>query len=101
MEHDLLTTRQAAQRLGISMASLYSWLAQSNAGTFVLHGQPVTIAHLQSGARGQGRINFESQEIDRLKELMRVHPRSIPQRQPLIRQTQFPGISVKLGRPEL
>ena len=53
MEDELLTTRQAAQRLGISTASLYGWLAQSNAGTFVLHGQPTTIDYLQ-GALGAG-----------------------------------------------
>ena len=100
MEEELLTSQQAAQRLGISRASLYSWLAQSNAGTFALQGQPVTINYLQGGGKGQGRILIEGREIARLKELMRVHPRSIPWRRPPVAQTQYPGITVKLGRPE-
>jgi transposase-like protein len=100
MSQELLTTREAARRLGISTASLYAWLAQSNAGTFVLHGRPATIEHLQGGAKGQGRILITAQEIERLKDLMRVRPRSIPPRRPPVHQTQFPGISVKLGRPE-
>lgn len=100
MDDELLTTGQAAQRLGITTASFYSWLAQSNAGTFVLQGQPVTIAHMQGGAKGRGRIRIEAREVERLKDLMRVRPRSIPPRRPPVHQTQFPGISVKLGRPE-
>jgi len=99
MNRDLLTAQQAAQRLGISTASIYGWLAQSNAGTFRLRGQPVTIAHLQSGPRGRGHIKLESVEVDRLIELMKVHPRpSLPRSSP-VRTPQFPGITVKLGRP--
>jgi hypothetical protein len=99
MEDELLTTRQAAQRLGISTASLYGWLAQSNAGTFVLQGQPTTIDYLQGGARGQGRIKIEAGEIERLRDLMRVRPRPLPLRRPAIHEAQYPGITVKLGRP--
>ena len=99
MEEELLPTQQAAQRLGITRATFYTWLAQSNAGTFVLQGRPVTIEHFQGGSRGRGRILVESSEIARLKDLMRVHPRSIPQRKPPVAQTQYPGITVKLGRP--
>jgi hypothetical protein len=100
MENDLLTSEESAQRLGISTTSLYSWLAQSNAGTFSLHGQPVTIDYIQSGARGQGRIRIEAGEIARLRNLMRVKPRSVPSRLPPAKQIGFPGIVVKLGRPE-
>lgn len=99
MSPELLTTREAARRLGISTACLYDWLAQSNAGRFVLRGQPVTIDYLQGGPRGQGRIRIEVGEIERLKDLMRVRPNSAPQRRPPLRQTAYPGITVKLGRP--
>lgn len=99
MDEELLTTGQAAQRLGISRASFYSWLAQSNAGTFVLHGQPVTIDHLQGGAKGRGRIRINAQEVARLKELMRVRPRPTEPRHPPISRAHYPGIIVRLGRP--
>lgn len=99
MDDELLTTRQTAQRLGISTASLYSWLAQSNAGTFVLNGQPVTIDYIQGGAKGQGRIRIEAREVDRLRDLMRVQPSPQPVRRPPVQHTRFPGITVKLGRP--
>lgn len=99
MDEELLTTGKAAQRLGISRASLYSWLAQSNAGTFVLQGRPVTIAHLQGGAKGRGRIRIEAREIERLKDLMQVHPRPLPVRRPPSQSHHFPGITVALGRP--
>jgi hypothetical protein len=100
MDDELLTTRQAAQRLGIATASLYSWLAQSNAGTFVLQGQLVTINYIQGGAKGQGRIRIEGREVKRLKELMRVHPRPTPFRRPPSQANHFPGITAKLGRPQ-
>jgi len=100
MPEELLTTRESARRLGIATATLFSWLSQSNAGTFVLRGQPVTIDYMQGGAKGQGRIMIEAREIDRLKDLMRVHPRSIRERRPPTRQLEFPGIDVKLGRPD-
>ena len=43
MANELLSTTETARRLGISRASLYDWLAQSDGGTFVLRGRPVTI----------------------------------------------------------
>ena len=99
MSEDLLTSRQAARALGISAASLYDWLAQSNAGTFVLHGRPVTIDYFQGGAQGQGRIKVEAKEIERLKDLMRVRPQPALQRKLPVKTDNFPGITVKLGRP--
>jgi hypothetical protein len=100
MPEDWLTSREAARRLGISTASLYDWLADSTAGRFLLHGQPVTIQYFQSGARGQGRIKIEAQEVERLRDLMRVRPRPQTVRRPPIQQALFPGIYVKLGRGE-
>jgi hypothetical protein len=82
MANDLLSTTKAARRLGISRASLYDWLAQSDGGTFVLRGRPVTIDYFQGGAKGQGRIKIEANEIERLKELMRVRPQPARRRRP-------------------
>jgi hypothetical protein len=99
MPDDLLTTREAARRLGLSTASLYDWLAQSNAGNLLIRGQPVTIDYLQGGAKGQGRIRIEAKEIERLKDLMRVRPRPPAARRMPTPSNHFPGITVKLGRP--
>ena len=99
MSGELLSSQEAAQGLGISVTSLYDWLARSDHGDFMLRGQPLTIRYLQGGARGQGRIRIEASEIERLKEAMRVHPRPrLTRRQPTKTQ-HFPGITVPLGRP--
>jgi hypothetical protein len=100
MENELLTSREAARRLGISRTSLYDWLAQSDAGTFVIRGRPVTIDYLQGGAKGQGRIMIEASEVERLKELMRVRPRPVRHRKPPTKCSHYPGITVKLGCPD-
>jgi hypothetical protein len=99
MADELLSAAEAARRLGISRASLYAWLGESDVGSFQLRGQPVTIQYFQSGARGQGRIRIEAREIDRLRDLMRVQPSSLPVRRPPVEQAHFPGITVKLGHP--
>lgn len=99
MSEELLTTREAAQRLGIATTSLYEWLAQSNAGSLLIGGRPVTIDYLQSGPRGQGRIKIEAREIERLKDLMRVRPHPPRQRHSPVQPAVYPGITVKLGRP--
>jgi len=100
MKSELLSAREAAQLLGIRAATLYEWLAQSDSGEFKIRGVPITINYLQGGRRGQGRIQIESGEVERLKEAMRVHPRQRPARQPLPRRQNFPGITVPLGRPD-
>jgi hypothetical protein len=100
MSGELFTAQDAAPRLGITVASLYDWLRQSDQGTFCLRGQPVVIEYFQGGALGQGRIRLEAQEIERLKELMRVRPRRVPSRRPPARREVYPGITVELGRPE-
>ncbi len=96
---ELLTAHESARRLGISIASLYAWLAQSNAGQFVLAGRPVTIDYLQGGPKGQGRIRIEAREVERLRELMRVRPRQIFPRSFSVKPNSYPGIHVSLGRP--
>lgn len=100
MSSPLLSAQNAAQRLGIAVASLYDWLARSDAGEFVLRGQSFTINYFQGGARGQGRIQIEEAEIKRLREAMRVHPQTIRPRRPPVRIQHFPGITVPLGRPD-
>ena len=99
MSDELLPPEAAARRLGISRASLYAWLGLSDIGELVIRGQPVTIQYFQGGPKGQGRIRIEAQEIERLREAMRVRPQARHQRRPPIRQSQYPGITVPLGRP--
>jgi hypothetical protein len=60
---------------------------------------PSTIS--KGGAQGQGRISIETKETDRIQELMRVRPRLARQYPRSIVRNQFPGITVKLGRPKL
>lgn len=100
MSSDLLSAQQSAQRFGISVASLYDWLARSDSGEFVVRGQPYTIEYFQGGARGQGRIQIEVSEIERLREAMRVRPQAQWQRRPPCQIRHYPGIHVPLGRPD-
>lgn len=100
MAGELLTARKAAQRLGISVLTLYDWLGQSDRGLLAIRGQNVVIRYMQGGPRGQGRIHFESDEVARLLDLMRVQPcATVPRSCPLSRKS-FPGITVPLGRPD-
>lgn len=99
MADELLSAKEAAQRLGIALASLYGWLGESDQGTLVIRGHPVTINYLQGGPQGQGRIKLPASEVERLMDLMRVRPRRVLPRRPSVRQEVFPGIVVKLGRP--
>jgi hypothetical protein len=100
MTTELLTTRAAAGELGLSVASLYDWLGQSDRGLLVIRGHPVTIEYFQGGPQGQGRIRIEAAEVERIRELMRVRPQHArPIRRPVPRHT-FPGITVPLGRPD-
>ena len=95
----LLDADKSARRLGITRTCLYDWLGQSDRGLLVIRGQPVTVNYFQGGPRGQGRIRIEASEIERLMELMRVVPQAyVPRRLP-VRTTNFPGITVPLGRP--
>ena len=99
MTDDLLSANEAARRLGITTATLYDWLAQSDVGTLIIRGQLVTINYFQGGTKGQGRIKLEVGEIERLKDLMRVRPQRAFRPTTPIRRKCFPGISVKLGLP--
>ncbi|HVX63811.1 MAG TPA: DNA-binding protein [Pirellulales bacterium] len=96
---DLLSAQESARRLGISVSSFYDWLNQSDRGEFAIRGEPVTINYFQTGRKGQGRILLESDEVQRLKDLFRVRPRKAAVRRQPTRPRSFPGITVKLGRP--
>jgi len=74
MFEKLFSRTEVAQRLGISQASLYDWLAQSNAGTLMIRGQPASIDDLQNGHLGRERIRIEIKELEQLKDRMRVRP---------------------------
>src|SRR5262245_25790660 len=100
MADELLTPREAARRLGVSVTTLYDWLGRSDRGLLVIRGRPVTVNYFQGGPRGQGRIRVEASEVERLRDLLRVRPQPVPARQPPIRRDQYPGITVPLGRPK-
>ena len=95
-----LSSKEAAAALGISVLTLYDWLSQSDAGEFEIRGQPVTIAYYQGGRRGQGRIRFDAQEVERLLSLMRVTPKVTRTRKRPQKTSAFQHITNNLGRPE-
>ena len=99
MSDELLTAASAAAQLGLSVATFYDWLGRSRIGELEIRGQHVSINYLQGGARGQGRILIEVQEVERLRELMRVRPQSVPARRRAPLPRTWPGINVPLGRP--
>ncbi len=100
MSKVFLSSQEAAHQLGISVASWYEWLARSDDGEFILRGQPITINYLQTGARGQGRIQIEPSEIERIQDAMRVLPKPKFKRSLPARTQHYPGITVPLGRPK-
>ena len=100
MTRPLLTAKDAAEALGIGVTTFYEWLAQSDQGTFEIRGKHMSIAYFQGGRKGQGRIQIEPAEVERIKEFMRVHPKQVLPRKPPIRRASFPGITVQLGRPD-
>lgn len=100
MSRELLSSHEAARRLGVSPTTLYDWLAQSDAGTFMIRGQPVVICYYQGGRRGQGRIKIDGQEVERLLALMRVSPIPPQARRPPSKKTSLNHITTQLGRPD-
>ena len=96
----LLSAEQAAERLGLAVSTLYEWLGKSDVGELLIRGQLVTIEYLQGGANGQGRIRIEADEVERIKDLMRVRPSPRPARRPpSSRHPNLPHIHFRLGRP--
>lgn len=99
MDGELLSAQQAAGRLGITTTTLYDWLGQSRRELLVIRGQRTSISYYQGGSKGQGRIKIEAEEVERLKELMRVRSTRTVTRSARIQRDAFPGINVHLGRP--
>jgi hypothetical protein len=99
MAAELLTSKEAARRLGVSVSQFYEWLRLSNAGELRFCGHAVTIDYFQGGPKGQGRIRIDAAEVERLLEFMRVRPRTLPIRKPIVRHPVYPGITAELGRP--
>lgn len=88
---------QAAEYLGVARRTLYKWKekARRNQGYLIFHGRAVRFRYRQTGAAGQGRILFERQWLDELKQAMEC-------RQPVQPRTTRPAlshISVSLGIP--
>jgi len=99
MADEYVQPSEAARRLGISVTTLYDWLSQSDYGMLKIRGEAVTIEYLQSGPAGHGRIRIGSAEIVKIMECMRVRPAGTVVRHPPMKQSDYPGITVPLGRP--
>lgn len=99
MAEEFIAPREAARQLGITVATLYDWLSQSDYGLLRIRGEQVTIAYLQGGPQGHGRIRISAEEVARILDLMRVKPKRVVTRRPPTKQMNFPGITVPLGRP--
>jgi hypothetical protein len=99
MSNELLTAKEAAKRLGIAVTTFYELLGRSDCGLLLIRGQPVSVRYYQGGRSGQGKIQIEATEIERIRELMRVVPRTAVKRRPSLRPDHLPGITVPLGRP--
>jgi hypothetical protein len=102
MVDQLITSKSAAESLGINVLTLYDWLSQSDAGTFKLRGESVTIEYYQGGARGQGRIRMSLAEVQRLLSLMRVTSgsRPVPTRRQVKMKRTLQHITTRPGRPD-
>ncbi len=97
MDKELLSSSESARKLGISVLSLYDWLARSRRGEFELRGRPFTILYLQGGAKGQGRIHIESSEIERIREAMRVKTVLKRDRRPPVVRQHYPASLCRWG----
>jgi len=96
----LLSSFEAAERLGIAVATLYEWLSQSDVGRFHIRGQRVNIEYYQGGRRGQGRIRVPKKEVERLLSMMRVSPRQATSKPHSPSKPITKHITVALGRPD-
>ena len=88
---------EAASYLGIARKTLYKWKRQArrNNGYLIFHGRAVRFRYRQTGAAGQGRILFEPQWLDELKQAMEGE---LP-KQRKVSQPSLPNIHVELGVP--
>ena len=96
----LLSAQETAERLGIAISTLYDWLSQSDYGQLVIRGQSVSVDYFQGGSRGEGKIQIEVAEVERIKDLMRVKPKLAPRQRTVSRHPRLPHIRGPLGRPD-
>jgi hypothetical protein len=94
-----LSAKEAAFRLGIAPATFYDLLGRSDHGVLTIRGERVTIRYFQGGPAGQGRIQVEAEEVERLLELTRVVPQRLLVRKSPAPRDAYPGIIVRLGKP--
>ena len=99
MDIQLLSTKEAAEMLGVSTTTFRNWLTQSDMGTFTVRGQRVTIDYYQGGRQGRGRIKIEQREVERLLDLMRVYPKPLKSHLPPNPKPRYQHIKVQPGRP--
>lgn len=92
-----MNVRDAASYLGVSPKTLYKWKrrARHNNGHLIFSGRAVRFRYRQTGTIGQGRIFFERQWLDDIKQAMESEP---PQ-QRSARRTTRPHLRVPLGLP--
>ena len=96
----LLSSLEAAEQLGIAVATLHEWLSLSDAGCFRIRGQRVTVEYYQGGRCGQGRIRLPQKEVERLLSMMRVSPRQTTSNPHSPSKPKTKHITVALGRPD-
>ncbi len=67
-----MNVREAAEYLGIAPRTLYKWKRQArkNNGFLILNGKAVRFRYRQTGAAGQGRISFDKQWLDAIRQAM-------------------------------
>ena len=67
-----MNVHEAAKYLGIAPNTLYNWKRQArkNNGFLILHGIAVRFRYRQTGAGGQGRISFDRQWLDAIRQAM-------------------------------
>jgi len=92
-----MNVREASEYLGIACRTLYKWKQQAarNHGYVIFSGRAVRFRYRQTGVAGQGRILFELQWLDELKQAMEGNS-PMPQK-PSPRSRS--NIHVKLGVP--
>ncbi len=92
-----MNVHEAAEYLGIAPNTLYKWKRQArrNNGFLILHGIAVRFRYRQTGALGQGRISFDRQWLDAIRQAMEGTTQSLVK--PPV--PELAHIHVELGTP--
>ena len=92
-----MNVREAAAYLGIAPKTVYKWKRQArkNNGFLILHGIAVRFRYRQTGSAGQGKISFDKQWLDAIRQAMEGTSES-----PVKRSVpELAHIHVELGTP--